>query len=309
MARATGRRRAEPERGGAEGAGRELVVLVGGPWARRCYWRDDLEAMQQASRNMGYPDDHPSAVLRDYRPTDQHQPHPDDASRTVRIYRFSPPDAGADQQAGAPATSDAVIAAPTRSGEAPDDTATPEPGRPGAGRVLVTGSRTWTDRAAIRDGLAAVWGDGDRVLVTGACPTGADALAEACWRAWGGRVETHPAVWEAHGRAAGPRRNAEMVAAGAQVCVAFIRDHSRGASHLAGLAEAAGMPVHRHDDSAATATSDGKQAHRAVVIPAPRRPLGEEIAEREQLHRIHHDLQQQQVHAAQDGHEHEGVLW
>lgn len=90
----------------------------------------------------------------------------------------------------------------------------------GAGRrVLVTGSRTWTDTAVIRAELARVWGDGDAVLVTGACPTGADALAETCWRVWGGRVERHPADWVRHGRTAGFRRNAAMVAAGAQMCL------------------------------------------------------------------------------------------
>jgi hypothetical protein len=96
--------------------------------------------------------------------------------------------------------------------------------------------------------------------------------------------------------------------------VAFIRNDSRGASHLAGLAQAAGIPVHRHEHTTAAAAGGGEQARQAgqpgrarVVVPAPRRPLDDEIAQREQLHRIHHD--HQQVDAARDGHEHEGVLW
>jgi hypothetical protein len=109
-------------------------------------------------------------------------------------------------------------------------------------RILVTGSRTWEDAGVIAGVLAGHYREG-AVLVSGACPRGADVLAEEYWGLLSGKVERHPADWDRFGKRAGFRRNAEMVNAGADICLAFIRDQSRGASHCAGLARAAGIPV------------------------------------------------------------------
>ena len=121
-------------------------------------------------------------------------------------------------------------------------------------RILVTGSRDWEDGRSLHGALVDLWRtaaqSGPLVIVHGACPTGADAHA-AYW-VWGHRVlgdpireERHPADWTAHGRGAGPVRNRAMVTAGADVCLAFIRNGSRGATGCAALAEAAGIPVRR----------------------------------------------------------------
>jgi hypothetical protein len=125
-------------------------------------------------------------------------------------------------------------------------------------RVLVTGSRDWPTPgavwAALSDVQAEVLPTGrPLVVVHGACPTGADAHA-ADWTAIAGqfttsvRAEAHPTDWRPGGildRGAGFRRNAAMVALGADTCLAFIKDGSRGASHTARLAETADIPVRR----------------------------------------------------------------
>ena len=133
----------------------------------------------------------------------------------------------------------------TQHATGPDPAPVAAPAHPRARRVLVTGSRTWTDQAVIAGALREQWAAGT-VLVCGTCPRGADAIAERLWTTWGGPVERHPANWGT-GRGAGLARNAAMVAAGADVCLAFIRDNSPGASHAAQLAGLVGIPVRRYN--------------------------------------------------------------
>jgi hypothetical protein len=113
-------------------------------------------------------------------------------------------------------------------------------------RVLITGSRTWVAEELLRSTLDGIrWAKPEMVLVHGACPRGADALADKWATDHDVEVERHPADWETHGRAAGFRRNIEMVNLYADVCVAFIRDASKGASHCARAAELAGIQMIR----------------------------------------------------------------
>lgn len=83
-------------------------------------------------------------------------------------------------------------------------------------RVLVCGSREWTDVAAVHGalyGLAALVGDEDDfVVIQGGAP-GADSVASD-WVAVTDLADEHlafPADWDRHGKAAGPIRNQQMI--------------------------------------------------------------------------------------------------
>lgn len=116
-------------------------------------------------------------------------------------------------------------------------------------RILITGSREWQDRDALHHALADIVrpipADQDVVIVHGTA-RGADAMADQWARVYGATVEARPANWTVNGKRAGFIRNAHMVNLGADVCLAFIKDGSRGASHTASLAEAAGIPTKRY---------------------------------------------------------------
>lgn len=126
--------------------------------------------------------------------------------------------------------------------------------------VMVTGSRTWADEEAVRhvfNRLRAAWPLGDAfrpVLLSGHCPTGADAIAERVWASAGFEILTFPADWGRFGRSAGPRRNQDMVdtlvafrAAGVRVtCTAFLEPCTKAPCPQDGVEQlsAEGTPGH-----------------------------------------------------------------
>ena len=106
-------------------------------------------------------------------------------------------------------------------------------------RILVCGSRNWGNRQLIKDVLDLWVPPGIKpTIVHGACPTGADAIANqiALDRKW--NIERHPAKRNEHGRAAGPIRNQEMADLGADICLAFQVDGSRGTQDMINRASA-----------------------------------------------------------------------
>ena len=130
-----------------------------------------------------------------------------------------------------------------------------------ARRILVTGSRDWDDDERIRQALIE-HGHRNDVLVQGGA-SGADSIAARYWSLFG-EVETWRADWrgacgescppghrktQAGGWSYCPRaglvRNHAMVMSQPDLCLAFIKNNSRGATHCANLAEGAGIETTR----------------------------------------------------------------
>lgn len=124
--------------------------------------------------------------------------------------------------------------------------------------ILITGSRDWDNAQTIKDALMmqVVAATKDReitmphqiVLHSGACPTGADKICEEVAESLGFTVYRYPANWKKYGKSAGFRRNQQMVDLGANICIAFIKNESKGATMTARIAEESGIPTVRYTE-------------------------------------------------------------
>ena len=115
-------------------------------------------------------------------------------------------------------------------------------------RILVTGSRDWTDADTIDLNLIGATGRLDClrgvVVVDGQCTKGgADQLAHEAAKRRGWGTERYPADWNQHGKAAGSIRNQEMIALGADLVLAFPLPGSVGTWDCIRRASAAGIRV------------------------------------------------------------------
>jgi len=122
-------------------------------------------------------------------------------------------------------------------------------------RILVTGSREFTDRHIIEGALIDC--DEDRLVplsmgwvpptvVHGACPEGgADEIADDMAKDLGWVTEPHPAAFKQFGKKAGPIRNQAMVDLGADVCLGFFKRGAlnKGTTDCVIRAIKAGIPV------------------------------------------------------------------
>jgi hypothetical protein len=108
-------------------------------------------------------------------------------------------------------------------------------------RLLVCGGRDYTDRATVFAVLDRVHAHRPITCLVHGAARGADSLGAAWAISRGIHTEPHPADWLRLGKAAGPLRNAEMLATGVDGVLAF--PGGRGTAHMVRIAREAGVPV------------------------------------------------------------------
>lgn len=100
-------------------------------------------------------------------------------------------------------------------------------------KVIIAGCRDLTDYELLREKCDYHLQNlrlEDIVIVSGHA-SGADSLGERYAQERGFQLETYPADWQAHGRAAGPIRNAKMANV-AHALIAFWDGKSRGTKNM-----------------------------------------------------------------------------
>jgi len=98
-------------------------------------------------------------------------------------------------------------------------------------KLIVFGGRDFNDVEMLRQAMYRFPDILTSEFVNGMCPTGADLLAREYARSRGRKVHEFPADWDKYGKAAGPRRNAEMAKFGS-VGIGFWDGKSAGTKNM-----------------------------------------------------------------------------
>lgn len=110
-------------------------------------------------------------------------------------------------------------------------------------RVMITGSRAWTDGELIYRALEELKARGAKVFIHGAA-SGADTLGARAAMALGYEVHAFRADWGTYGKAAGPLRNQRMLDEGKpDFVIAFPLCGSKGTWDAVDRAKRAGIVV------------------------------------------------------------------
>lgn len=108
-------------------------------------------------------------------------------------------------------------------------------------KVLVTGSRDWTDEAVIHQALSSL--PAGSSVIHGAA-RGADTIADRVAKSLGFAVRSYPADWPKYGKPAGMIRNREMLEKERpDLVLAFPMPGSKGTWGMVRIARVAGVTV------------------------------------------------------------------
>lgn len=109
-------------------------------------------------------------------------------------------------------------------------------------RVIIAGSREFTDYETLEAACDAILGPLEVECILSGCAKGADELGERYAKERGYVVEPFPADWKTHGRPAGIIRNKQM-AEKADMLIAFWDGYSPGTKHMVWVATEMGLTV------------------------------------------------------------------
>lgn len=113
-------------------------------------------------------------------------------------------------------------------------------------RLIVAGGRDFACYASLSLVLntfyATLLADGKQLEVVCGGARGADSLGERWAMQFGVPIVRMPADWNAHGKSAGYKRNAQMAEVGHEL-VAFWDGKSKGTGHMIDIARAKGLPI------------------------------------------------------------------
>ncbi len=107
-------------------------------------------------------------------------------------------------------------------------------------KVLVCGSRDWTDWKAIENRPQTL---PPRTTIISGAARGVDSIAASIGRKLGLEVREFPAEWNKFGRSAGYRRNLVMLEHDPDLMIAFHVGNSPGTAHAIEHARKKGIPI------------------------------------------------------------------
>lgn len=111
-------------------------------------------------------------------------------------------------------------------------------------RVIIAGCRNFSNYELLKEKCDYLLQNQkkENVVIVSGHASGADSLGERYAKERGFKLETYPADWKDHGRAAGPIRNAQMANI-ANALIAFWDGKSRGTKNMIETATKRGLQV------------------------------------------------------------------